>query len=166
MKNILPILALVFVLASCGSSKNIGNAPIKESSSYRQEPPEIAKRVANNALHYHGTRYKYGGMSKRGLDCSGLVYLAFEKEGIALPRISRDIAKRGNRIHLSKANVGDLVFFKTGKSGRRINHVGLIVQIIPGEVNFIHSSTSRGVIISSLNEKYWNRSFVMARRIL
>lgn len=166
MKNILILLSLTFVLASCGGARNIGNAPIAESSSYRAEPSALAKRVANNALHYHGTRYKYGGMNKRGMDCSGLVYLAFEKEGINLPRVSRQIAREGNRINLNKVNVGDLLFFKTGKSGRSINHVGLIVQIVPGEVNFIHSTTSRGVIISSLNEKYWNRSFVMARKIL
>lgn len=99
------------------------------------------------------------------MDCSGLIYTSFQKEGIQLPRVSRDMAKQGYKIHTNQVNVGDLLFFQTNKSRKVINHVGLVVEIVPGNVSFIHSTTSRGVIVSSLNEKYWNSAYVMARRV-
>ena len=100
------------------------------------------------------------------MDCSGLIYTAFLTEDIALPRISRDMAKQGKRISLLKAQAGDLVFFQTNKGRKVINHVGLVVENVRGELKFIHSTTSRGVIISSIQENYWNLAFVEARRII
>ena len=76
------------------------------------------------------------------------------------------MATQGNKISLNKTNKGDLVFFRTNKNKKTINHVGLVVENKKGEIFFIHSTTSLGVIISSLNEKYWKNSFVEARKII
>ena len=117
-------------------------------------------------MSFEGTRYKYGGTTKKGMDCSGLVYTAFGKEQVQLPRVSRDMAKRGKRIPLHQVDQGDLVFFQTNKNRKVINHVGLVVRARSGEIQFIHSTTSRGVIVSSLEERYWKGTFVEVRRII
>jgi cell wall-associated NlpC family hydrolase len=100
------------------------------------------------------------------MDCSGVVYVAYGSQNILLPRVSRDMAKRGRKISLRKVKKGDLVFFRTSKSRRGINHVGLVVSHKKGVIRFIHSTSSRGVIVSSLSEKYWKKAFVKATTIL
>ena len=100
---------------------------------------------------------------------SGVDGRLFVDEGLSVireERVSRDMATQGNKISLNKTNKGDLVFFRTNKSKKSINHVGLVVENKKGEIFFIHSTTSLGVITSSLDENYWKSSFVEARRIL
>ena len=76
------------------------------------------------------------------------------------------MASQGNWIDLKKVKKGDLLFFATKKNSRKINHVGLVVSSRVGHVEFIHSTTSKGVITSSLAERYWYYAFVQARRVL
>ena len=122
-------------------------------------------KVTENAKEFLGVRYKYGGTTKKGMDCSGLVYTSFQKENIPIPRTSRGMSLLGKRLFLKEVQIGDLLFFETNKNKKVINHVGLVINIAPDDVSFIHSTTSRGVIISSLNQEYWQSHFVMARRI-
>ena len=100
------------------------------------------------------------------MDCSGLVYESFKSHDVFLPRISRDMAKKGNKIQLKNVVKGDLLFFKTGNRRNSINHVGLIVDIRDNDIKFIHVTSSKGVIVSGLNETYWLKAFHEARRIL
>jgi cell wall-associated NlpC family hydrolase len=100
------------------------------------------------------------------MDCSGLVYVSFQQENIDLPRISRQMATKGIRLQLNETEEGDLVFFRTNKNKRTINHVGLVVEHKKGIIKFIHSTTSNGVIVSSLEESYWKNAFVEVRRII
>lgn len=170
MHKYIVLCLLTISLVSCGSKKRIAahspaGVPVKKSSSYRYDPIPVASRIADYALDFQGTRYKYGGTTKRGMDCSGLIYTSFLSENIQLPRVSREMAKEGRMLHVNEINVGDLLFFQTNKNRSVINHVGLVVELVPGSVNFIHSTTSRGVIVSSLNERYWNNAFVMAKRV-
>lgn len=181
------ILLLLFTafLTSCGASRSRNTGKNKKSIITEQRafkappqnkintaPPEVLpedKRVYNitsYAREFEGTKYKYGGTTKDGMDCSGLVYISFLKEDIPLPRSSRDMSLEGERLSLVEVNIGDLLFFETDKNKKVINHVGLVVEIQPGHIYFIHSSSSRGVIISSLAENYWHEHFVMARRII
>ena len=76
------------------------------------------------------------------------------------------MAKRGRKISLSNVKKGDLLFFRTVNSKRRINHVGLITSIKNGQILFIHSTSSKGVIVSALSQKYWKNAFVKATSIL
>lgn len=124
-----------------------------------------ADKIINTALTYSGTKYRYGGTTKKGMDCSGLLYVAFGEHDIALPRVSYHMAETGKRIKVKNVTKGDLLFFKTGRRGRRINHVGMVVDT-DEDIKFIHASSSRGVIVSSLREGYWNSSFVKANRVL
>lgn len=126
----------------------------------------LALNIVDYAKQFEGVRYKYGGTTKKGMDCSGLVYTSFKAYDIDLPRISRNMAKEGESVSLEQVKVGDLLFFKTNGKHNAISHVGMVVTALPGNIEFIHASTSLGVIISSLAERYWYFSFVEARRIL
>ncbi len=125
-----------------------------------------AETVVNYSMNYLGTPYAWGGNSAQGIDCSGLIYNSFNYIKIQLPRTTTEMAKQGKRKGRKNLKKGDLVFFNTAKRGRKINHVGIVVDTKGNEIRFIHASTSRGVIISSLNETYWRKNFKKARRIL
>ena len=145
-------------MSSCSSSKTVVKNQKTQSSK--------ADRIITNALKYKGVKYKFGGTTKRGMDCSGLIYVAYASQNVSLPRVSRDMAKKGRKIAVSNVKIGDLLFFKTSKSGRNINHVGLVTSHKNGQIRFIHATSSRGVIVSALSEKYWKNAFVKATTVL
>jgi cell wall-associated NlpC family hydrolase/LysM repeat protein len=120
--------------------------------------------IISTASQNLGTPYRSGGTSSNGFDCSGLVCTTFEKANVKLPRSSHEMATVGIKIHKSKAQKGDLIFFRT--RGSRISHVGLITEITENDIKFIHSSSSSGVIISSVNEEYYKKRFVQINRVL
>jgi len=104
MKKLFLFLFTATLLTSCGSSK-------KTVSKTRTIPK--TERVVLHAQAFSGTKYKFGGTTSKGMDCSGLVYVAFQKENIVLPRVSRDMAKKGKPISKNSTRAGDLVFFRT-----------------------------------------------------
>ena len=130
------------------------------------EENDPAEDIIETAMGYSGVRYKFGGTTKKGMDCSGLLYVSFGKHDIDLPRVSIEMAEEAKKINLKNVDKGDLLFFKTSKKGKRINHVGMVVDVNGPDIRFIHATTSRGVIVSSLNEGFWNYSFVKAARVL
>lgn len=169
------IVFVLFLITACNSSKNISyksstykrNKEVKPPKPSKESNYKIAKEansVLKEAYKFLGTPYKYGGTTSSGLDCSGLVINAFDAIGFQMPRISRDQATQGKEVRLNDVKEGDLVFFST--SGSKINHVGIVENVKNGEVFFIHSSTSKGVIVSSIEETYWNKRFVKATRVL
>ena len=175
MKNLALILLLLFSLNSCKSSKGIVTKKSKstvyekvENTSSTRSPKtdSVANSIIEYAKQFNGVKYKYGGTTKKGMDCSGLVTTAFKSEDILLPRTTEDLALKGEWIDLKEVQKGDLLFFATKKNNRNINHVGLVTEARLGFVEFIHASTSLGVIISNLAERYWYTAFVQARRIL
>ncbi len=130
-----------------------------EDSSY------LTEQLIHSATNKIGIRYKSGGITDEGYDCSGLMFTIFNLYHINLPHSSFDQAKLGVVIEKENAKKGDLIFFET--NGRnRINHVGMVVEITDDEIKFIHSSTSSGVIISSTKEPYYQKSFVQINRVL
>lgn len=140
---------------------NMDNEPNRRGSMNSK-----AVDIVDYAKQFSGVKYKFGGATKEGMDCSGLVFESFRAFGVILPRISRDMAKQGEEVSLKKTQEGDLLFFKTANRRNDISHVGLVVTTENGDIEFIHSTTSLGVTISKLSEKYWNAAFVEARRIL
>lgn len=138
----------------------------ERSASISNPDYNLITNIVNNAKEYNGVRYKYGGTTSKGMDCSGLICKAFESENIALPRTSLAMSKHGSAIDLDMVQKGDLLFFQTNKNKKVVNHVGLVVESLPGVVEFIHSTSSKGVIISNLNETYWRLAFHEARRVL
>ncbi len=125
----------------------------------------LVRQLINTASENLGVTYRGGGTSKDGFDCSGLIYTTFKKFDITLPRSSHQMATVGTKIDLKSAQKGDLIFF-INRGQRRINHVGMVVEVTNEEVKFIHSSTQSGVIISSTKEPYYNKTFVQINRVL
>lgn len=185
----LSYLFLIMFIASCGSSKKTSLSTkerrisvaaadnqrrgvtetterVAEKPSVTNHPNSKADKVINTALTFSGVRYKFGGTTRKGMDCSGLLYISFGEHNISLPRTSIHMAEEGKKIKIKDLEKGDLLFFKTKKSTKRVNHVGMVVKVEGDEVKFIHASTSRGVTVSSLREGFWNSAFVKATRIL
>ncbi len=167
------------VLASCGASKPAvvkRDTPSKTvtksgdlrtlDSRFSGNVDKTVKGILKDAEKYLGAPYKFGGNTSSGFDCSGFTVKVFQENDMNLPRRSTDQASTGERIDIRNAKPGDLLFFATGGGGR-VSHVGIVHDIgNDGEVKFIHASTSKGVIISSLNEKYWNKAYLHATRVL
>ena len=126
---------------------------------------EKAEFLITKASENLGARYRSGGTSPAGFDCSGLMFSTFKNIDMTLPRSSHEMATIGYRIGKKQAQKGDLIFFSTFGRGR-ISHVGMITEILDDEIKFIHSSTGSGVIVSSTKEPYYQRTFVQINRVL
>lgn len=125
----------------------------------------LAEQLINVASDNLGTGYRAGGTTPAGYDCSGLMYATFKKFDITLPRSSYEMAETGTVVEPSEARKGDLIFF-INRGQRRINHVGMIVEVNGDEIKFIHSSTNGGVMISSLKESYYDHTFKQINRVI
>ena len=187
MKKVLLLAAVTFTLWSCSASqparvygnKNIYNnnsysyntnnensSKSKNKKSSKEGPNAKAASILSDAEKYLGAPYRAGGMTYSGFDCSGFVNTVFAENNIKLTRRSADQAKEGVGINIENVKHGDLLFFATA-GGKRVSHVGIVHTITDdGEIKFIHASTSKGVIISSLEEAYWDKAFLFARRVL
>lgn len=178
MKNLLFALLTVLFLMSCGASskvvkrsvptKTVAKSPDLKTleSKYSGNPDSEIREILKDAEKYLGAPYKYAGNTSSGFDCSGFTVKVFDENNTKLPRRSEDQSNAGKGISIKEAQPGDLLFFATS-GGSKVTHVGIVHDIgNTGEVKFIHASTSKGVIISSLNEKYWNKAYLFARRVL
>lgn len=128
----------------------------------KAEPEGRVQKLLKGALSLLGTPYRWGGTTPDGgFDCSGLVNYVFRTAlGIDLPRVSRDMARDGERIDRSALVAGDLVFFS--RRGNRIDHVGIYL----GEGRFVHAPrTGKDVMVSEMDNGYWSNRFMQARRI-
>ena len=138
----------------------------KEIEEISPENMSKAEFLIAKASQHIGTRYRGGGTTSAGFDCSGLMFSTFKNIDMTLPRSSSSMAAgAGYRIERSQAQKGDLIFFTTNGRGS-INHVGMITEINGDEIKFIHSSVQAGVIISSTEEPYYKRRFVQINRVL
>lgn len=124
----------------------------------------LTELVINTALEKLGTRYRAGGTNHLGFDCSGLVYSSFKQYNVSLPRSSHEMADFAKKIKDSEVQRGDLIFFTTNGS-RKINHVGIVTEVLEDEIKFVHSSTKLGVIISSTKEPYYKKAYAKVGRI-
>ncbi len=172
IENGLPVDYLLIIKKGVGASNS---QPIVAVSSQSADDVEIKDIPAGNsekadfliqkASEHLGTRYRSGGSTSAGYDCSGLMFSTFQNLDMTLPRSSHEMAGYGVKISKVQAQKGDLIFFATF-GGRRISHVGLVTEVTNGEIKFIHSSTGSGVVVSSLNEPYYSRTFVQVNRVL
>jgi probable lipoprotein NlpC len=178
LKTIHVLLIASLITISCGSSKNVAsgkNTSTKSvskaenlrnlESKFNGKISRSVNEILKDAEKYLGAPYKFGGNTSSGFDCSGFTLKVFEENDYKLPRRSSDQAETGNKIDIKEVKPGDLLFFATA-GGTRVSHVGIVHDIgNNGEVKFIHASTTKGVIISSLNEKYWNKAYLHAQRV-
>ena len=154
-------IVILGLLTACASSPQSGGRD--STQGYESAPRadrEAALEAAELAKTMVGKPYRYGGHSPTGFDCSGLVYYSYSRAGIAVPRTTRSQLKVGVPITSKSLRVGDLVFFD--QEGRKFSHVGIYI----GNGRFVHApSSGKHVRIDSLNQRYWRKHFVAARRI-
>ncbi len=187
-------LAIVLFLASCASQRravrhpsvrqpSVRHSPAKQRHAVRQpssaEQPraknakrkrlrvgaedERVQQVIATARTYMGTPYRWGGTTRTGMDCSGLLVTTFRSCGLNLPRTSAEQSETGRLVSIYEVVPGDLVFFAT--KGRRVSHVGMVTEVRgKHNIQFIHASSSLGVIESNLFSDYYQKNFVKARR--
>lgn len=181
-KRLLVIISLAVLATACSSSSML----LHKNVHFQRDDAQLTGFIANleqgNRANIHhkvrtnrssalmgdktfagvysewvGTRYRMGGTTKQGIDCSAFMQTAFSSVyGVELPRSTAEQRYLGQQINKSELQKGDLVFF------RRNNHVGVYI----GNNQFMHASTSQGVTISSLDEDYWARTYTQSRRIL
>ena len=144
-------------------NKEVKNAAIARAVKHAK----LIDAILEEAQTYLGTPYRYGGTTRNGIDCSAFVLSVFgAATGIDLPRVAAAQAQEGEKVEKENLQKGDLVFFSHGRG--RISHVGIVEEVTEdGDVKFIHSATSKGVMISSLyNDSYWAPRFRFAKRIM
>ena len=128
--------------------------------------PVLADSILERGMSLIGTRYRFGGTSEAGFDCSGFIgYLFREEAGMNLPRSTREMINVDAPL-VSRNNLkpGDLLFFATNGRRGRVSHAGIYL----GDDQFIHSSSRRsgGVRVDSLGDSYWSKTFIEAKRAL
>ncbi len=173
MKHFTLLLLVLVFLSACKSSATIVTSKKTElkkeklAKTDKRKTHRQAEKLVETATENLEAQYKYGGTTAAGFDCSGLVYHIFQLQNITLPRNSYLQSLVGNVLDPNRDEIqkGDLIFFKTNNKSQ-INHVGIVIEATDNEIKFIHSSTSKGVIISSTKEPYYKKTFVQLNRIL
>lgn len=163
------ILFLVFMQLSCSSARRLekSSSQISYNALGLQYNRKDNVALYEEAASWLSVRHCYAGISKKGVDCSGLVHAIYKKVyAISLERNSAKIFKENCR-KISKHSLreGDLVFFNTGggrKSRTKINHVGIYLK----HDKFLHSTTSKGVIVSDLKDDFYKKTWVCGGRVL
>lgn len=167
---------LILFIAGCNTSRNPASTRKsgttkwqKPSPTKRAEKPKVpldkVAQIIETARSFTGTPYRWGGTTRAGMDCSGLMMVSFQSAGISLPRTSDAQSQYGKKSSLEALKVGDLVFFAANKGNGKISHVGLVTEVNgKREVKFIHASTKLGVVENNIYSDYYRRIFVKARR--
>jgi len=121
------------------------------------------QQLIDSAKLFLGTKYKFGGTSRSGIDCSGLLYASFTKLGVKITRSSEDIARFGTVIlEIDSLKPGDLMFFiGTYKTNKVITHSAIYI----GDYQIIHAVTKRGVVISDIRDDYYKKHYIFSTRI-
>lgn len=171
MKRYLPVVLLflaALLVTSCATKRQMPSGSASKEVLSRQFGLKL-ERNDNLQLYAYlagwmGVPYRYGGNTRAGVDCSGLVLSTYQQ--VYTKKLYRSASEMlyGNCRKISRANLreGDLVFFRVGKGRKRtVNHVGIYLK----DNRFIHASTSAGVIVSKLDEPYYRQTWVAAGRV-
>ena len=165
MKKVIKAILIATLLLGTAT---VANAKTNSDITFKQNILKITKskqlkisNIIKHAKSYLGTRYRFGGTTRKGIDCSAFTKVVFKKNGKHLPRTSSQQASSGKHVAKKNLRKGDLVFFK-GTYKRGISHVGIFL----GNDKFIHASSgARKVTISKLSKSYYRKHYAGARRI-
>ena len=163
MHKLLILYVCAALLSACSSApyKASGgaSAPVYDGRVDLRDEHKVRQILNQQYNDWRNVKHRMGGMSKKGIDCSGLVYQTYKtKLGVELPRSTEDQSKIGLSVKQEQLRAGDLVFFKTGVFKR---HVGMYIE----DGDFLHVSASKGVMVSNLENPYWRGAYWKARRV-
>ena len=173
MKYLSILIIFILIFSGCSSRKKVSYKNKKsythktKLTKYKSKSKVVPKNVnyKTKALYdeykkWIGTKYKLGGQTLKGIDCSSFVQqIYYDAFGLRIPRTTKQQAKVGREISKSQLQAGDMIFFKTGWN---VRHVGIIIE----NGKFIHVSTKRGVSKSSIYNPYWKSNYWQSRRVL
>lgn len=161
----LPVMAVFLLTTSCSTTQKQTTPAILQSEHHQtaerqSNEYEIEQRLRAEYGRWKGTRHQLGGTGRRGIDCSGFVKAVYARVfNIHLPRTTETQVKQGRPIPSKELQAGDLVFFKPPTYPR---HVGIFLS----QSEFVHASKNKGVTISKIDARYWEKYYWTARRIL
>ncbi len=172
-RNLLVFFFLILIVLQGCSSKNSRKAysykqdksfPIKANYNYQIKDSltynQLYKALNMQYNDWKGVKYKFGGNTKKGVDCSAFVQRTFkDRLNITIPRTTALQSKFGEDVSMNNLEMGDLIFFKTGYKTR---HVGIYLE----GGKFLHASTKRGVTISRLDNSYYSKHFWKIKRVI
>jgi cell wall-associated NlpC family hydrolase len=156
-----PLLCIALLLAGCATPRYEPTPPTPTPTGRmdRSNPAWVREVLYSQYDQWKNVRYKPGGMSREGVDCSGFVSLTYDSRlGLKLPRNTVDLSTAGHDVMPWELIAGDLVFFKTGRNTR---HVGIYLE----SGKFLHASTEKGVMISRMDDPYWSKNYWKAVRL-
>lgn len=140
----------------------VGNVAFAQKKKKKRKSETEA--VINTAKSYIGTPYLWGGNSKSGMDCSGLIHVSYKAAGYNTPRTAKEQSKFGKNRGWDGIKPGDIVFFKFKEKRSKWWHSGMITEVKGDQIKFIHASTSRGVTESNLMSDYYKKNVKGFRR--
>lgn len=163
----------IVLLSACSASKKTTQSGATHKSKAQTSPKQDANTNADGLVWFAkkqlNTPYKYGSADPKlgGLDCSGFLYYVFTHFNIKVPRSSYDYSSYGQTVSKAAAQKGDVIIF-TGSNAdvKKAGHVGIITEVSNNDILFIHSSTSKGVIINKLSDAYYSKRFLKIVRVL
>lgn len=165
---IIYLLLVGSIFTSCSSSKHLSQAKIQREQLSETFGFKLTKKdnlaLYSAASQWLGTPYRYGGTTRKGVDCSGLVGQIYKQVyRVNLERSTGNIVQKNcSRVGKHGLKTGDLVFFNTSKKKKKgVNHVGLFLK----NGYFVHASSSKGVIISNLKEEYYRKAWKQGGRV-
>jgi lipoprotein Spr/probable lipoprotein NlpC len=151
------------ILSGCASLQPVSAPSARTQSNTADSNPADSRKILDVLYQqleaWEGAPYRLGGLSKKGVDCSGFVYMTYlNRFNIRLPRSTYRQSQAGKTVFRKNLSAGDLVFFRIGYSTR---HVGVYLE----NGLFAHASKSSGVMISDLQDNYWSKRYWKAVRI-
>ena len=163
------LLINIFFASSFAFGADVSAARRKPKSSRQSynATTDTVNAIVDYSRSFLGTRYRYGGNTPQGFDCSGFMVYIFKNFSVDLPRTGTEQYHSYPNVKRKNIKKGDLVFFAGRRHGKRIGHVGMVVSdsVENGVFEFIHSSTQRGVIVSKSSEPYYASRYISAARV-
>jgi cell wall-associated NlpC family hydrolase len=159
-RSLIPLLLTLLALAGCQTTPQETQVPMRQPARMDRSNPAWVKEVLYSQYdQWKSVRYKAGGTTREGVDCSGFVSLTYDSRlGVKLPRSTDEQSTLGRPVAIADLMPGDLVFFRTGKAQR---HVGIYLE----DGKFLHASTEKGVMISRMDDPYWAKTYWKSVRL-
>jgi probable lipoprotein NlpC len=165
---IIKVTVASLLLVSCKTEQANLHPAEKNSVDQNKNVKESKKvgTVITTARSFVGTKYVYGGCSRSGTDCSGLIYTCYQSIHKELPRTAGAQSECGHPVKINELHKGDLLFFTDHKGHNKITHVGIVTEVGKDHIKFIHASSHKGVIEADLLSAYYKPLFLKAVRII